>query len=62
MILDVRWEVDEICLLLGYSAAYSGIIHYRSFVTAYHSYLQVTNYHYTLRNIPEGGRSTINLV
>jgi hypothetical protein len=62
MILGVRCEVDESYSLLGHSVAYSGIIHYRRFVTTYHSYLQVTNYHYKLCNIPEDRRSTINLV
>ena len=62
MILGFRCEVDEICPLLGHSAAYSGIIHYRTVGTTYHSYIQVTNYHYTLRNISEDRRSTINLV
>lgn len=62
MILGVRCEVDDICPLLGHSAAYSGRIHYRSFGKIYHSSIQVTNCHYTLLNIPEDRRSTINLV
>ena len=62
IILGIRCEVDEIYPLLGHSVAYCGIIHYRRFGTTYNSYIQVTNYHYTLRNIPEDRRSTINLV
>jgi len=53
MILGVRCELDEICALLGHSAAFSGIITHRRCGTTYHFYFQVTNYHYYAAQYPK---------
>jgi len=70
VISGFRREVDEICALLGYYAAYSGnsLLTFRDILSVPSlkgqgpivcSEASVRNYHFTLPNIPEYRRSHV---